>query len=242
MNAYSQRSNLDEIIDNTDLSGDELIKTLDDLAKINRWLGGAKTVISAIESLLAEHDLSRPLEVADLGCGSGDLPRAIARWCRKKNVPVSLTAVDLNKYIIRYAHAKSEDFPEIRFETMDVFSDDFKSRRFDIVVMSLFLHHFDNWKAKELLRNSFDQCRLAVVVNDLHRSPVAYHLFKPFTFLTGSTEIIRHDGLISILRGFKKEELEILTDELPAAKRSIKWKWAFRWQLTLIKGNNISAA
>lgn len=151
MNAYSQRSDLDEIIDNTDLSGDELVKTLDDLAKINRWLGGAKTVISAIESLLAEHDWSRPLEVVDLGCGSGDLPRAIARWCRKNNIPVSLTAVDLNKYIIRYAHSKSEDFPEIRFETMDVFSDDFKSRRFDIVVMSLFLHHFDNRKAKELL-------------------------------------------------------------------------------------------
>jgi ubiquinone/menaquinone biosynthesis C-methylase UbiE len=110
MNAYSQRSDLDEIIDNTDLNGDELIKTLDDLVKINRWLGGAKTVISAIESLLAEHDLSRPLEIVDLGCGSGDLPRAIVRWCRKNNVLVSVTAVDLNKSILRYAHARSEDF------------------------------------------------------------------------------------------------------------------------------------
>src|SRR5690606_22548072 len=123
------------------------------------------------------------------------------------------------KSVIHYASARSEDFPEIRFEVMDVFSDAFKRRQFDVAVMSLFLHHFDNSKAKELLRNSYNQCRLAVIVNDLHRSPIAYHLFKIFTFLTRASKITRHDGLVSILRGFRKKELETLTDELSAVKR-----------------------
>jgi len=235
MSSFLQRSNLSEILDDPGLGGDELIRNLEDIARVNRWLGGEKTLISGITPLLEQHDFSRPIEFVDLGCGSGDLPRAIVRWCRKKNISVSLTAVDFNDSIVRYANAQSKDFPEIRYETIDVFSDAFKRRRFDIVVMSLFLHHFDNRKARELLKNSYDQCRLAVVVNDLHRSPVAYHLFKLFTFVTASNHITRHDGLISILRGFRKKDLEMLINDIPVVRRNIKWKWAFRWQLTLEK-------
>jgi SAM-dependent methyltransferase len=235
MNSFSQRSNLSELLDDPTLGGDDLIKNLEDIARVNRWLGGEKALVSAIAPLLEQHDFGRPIEVVDLGCGSGDLPRAVVKWCRRKNIPVSVTAVDINDSIIRYATSQSKDFPEIRFEKIDVFSDEFKKRRFDIVVMSLFLHHFDNRKAEELLKNSYEQCRLAVVVNDLHRSPVAYHLFELFAFVTASSTITRHDGLISILRGFRKKDLERLTDEFSEAKRNIKWKWAFRWQLALEK-------
>jgi len=242
MNSFSQRSNLSEILDDPTLSGDDLIRNLEDIARINRWLGGENTLISGISTLLEQHDFSRPLEIVDLGCGSGDLPRAIVRWCRRKNIPISVTAVDVNNSIIRYANSQSKDFPEIRYEAIDVFSDEFKRRRFDIVVMSLFLHHFDNSRAQELLKNSYDQCRLAVLINDLHRSPAAYHLFKLFTFFTASNHITRHDGLVSILRGFQKNELEMLTDKFPVAKRDIKWKWAFRWQLMLKKEKEVSLA
>jgi hypothetical protein len=242
MNSFSQRSNLSELLDDPTLGGDDLIKNLEDIARVNRWLGGEKALVSAIAPLLEQHDFSRPIEFVDLGCGSGDLPRAIVRWCRKQNIPVSLTAVDFNSSIVRYANGQSKDFPEIRYETIDVFSDEFKRRRFDIVVMSLFLHHFDNRKARALLKNSYDQCRLAVVVNDLHRSPVAYHLFKLFTLVTASNHITRHDGLISILRGFRKKDLERLTNDIPEAKRNIKWKWAFRWQLTLEKEKAVPVA
>jgi 2-polyprenyl-3-methyl-5-hydroxy-6-metoxy-1,4-benzoquinol methylase len=235
MNSFSQRSNLSEIIDDTTLSGHELIKTLEDVARVNRWFGGEKTLISGIQPLLERHQFSRPVEIVDLGCGSGDLPRAIVRWCRKRNISVSVTAVDLNSFFIRYAESQSKDFPEIRFETINVFSEDFRRKKFDIVVMSLFLHHFDNQKAEELLKNSYDQCRLAVVVNDLHRRPLAYYFFKYFTLAMGATAITRHDGLVSILRGFSKRDLKMLTNGIPAAKRNIKWKWAFRWQLMLEK-------
>ena len=41
--------------------------------------------------------------------------------------------------------------------------------------------------------------------------------------------MIIEDGLISILRGFKREELESFSNILQV-KPQIKWKWAFRYQ------------
>ena len=41
--------------------------------------------------------------------------------------------------------------------------------------------------------------------------------------------MIIEDGLTSILRGFKREELESFSNILQV-KPQIKWKWAFRYQ------------
>ena len=40
----------------------------------------------------------------------------------------------------------------------------------------------------------------------------------------------RKDGLVSILRGFNKTELEQFSKELHFKNYSIEWKWAFRYQ------------
>jgi hypothetical protein len=45
----------------------------------------------------------------------------------------------------------------------------------------------------------------------------------------------RQDGLISILRGFKKEELLRFSEKLNFKKYKIQWKWAFRYQWIISK-------
>ncbi|MGA8854263.1 MAG: methyltransferase, partial [Christiangramia sp.] len=73
-------------------------------------------------------------------------------------------------------------------------------------------------------------------INDLQRSKAAYVLFKAFCAVFVHNEIARKDGLISILRGFKKNDINKLSEEIKAAKHEIKWKWAFRYQW-IIKTN-----
>jgi heme/copper-type cytochrome/quinol oxidase subunit 2 len=46
----------------------------------------------------------------------------------------------------------------------------------------------------------------------------------------------REDGLVSILRGFKKEELVAFSKQLQLNNFAIQWKWAFRYQW-IIKTN-----
>lgn len=68
------------------------------------------------------------------------------------------------------------------------------------------------------------------MINDLERSALAYRLFQALCFVFGLNHMSKEDGLVSILRGFKREDLEKYTKELNFNYSSIKWKWAFRYQ------------
>jgi hypothetical protein len=45
----------------------------------------------------------------------------------------------------------------------------------------------------------------------------------------------KEDGLTSILRGFKKEELIAFSKNLKLDNYTIAWKWAFRYQWIIYK-------
>ncbi|RZK55789.1 MAG: methyltransferase, partial [Pedobacter sp.] len=62
------------------------------------------------------------------------------------------------------------------------------------------------------------------------RNKMAYYLFKALCFVFGLNDMSREDGLVSILRGFKKADLLAYSKALKLKYFSIKWKWAFRYQ------------
>ena len=141
--------------------------------------------------------------------------------------------IDANPDAIEYANELSEQYPELSFEAIDIFSDEFKKVEFDIVLCTLFAHHFKDDELKELLKSLVDQASLGVVINDLHRHRLAYYLFKLIGLFV-SNKMVREDGLTSILRAFKRKDLEKMTQDIKA-KASIQWKWAFRYQWILTK-------
>ena len=46
--------------------------------------------------------------------------------------------------------------------------------------------------------------------------------------------MIIHDGLISVLRGFKRKDLNRISEKINV-KPQISWKWAFRFQWIIQK-------
>ncbi len=66
------------------------------------------------------------------------------------------------------------------------------------------------------------------MVNDLQRSTLAFGLFKLLGIVISNAMIVQ-DGLTSILRAFKREELYDISRTLNL-KSQIRWKWAFRYQ------------
>ena len=76
--------------------------------------------------------------------------------------------------------------------------------------------------------------QVGVIINDLHRSKIAYLLFRLFSRIFIKSHVAKNDGLVSIASGFKKEELKIFAQQLKLAHSEITWKWAFRY-LWLIK-------
>lgn len=222
------RSKESEIMDSFELQGEGLVKTLKDLERINRLLGGNKITLQGIEKLgVSRNNITR---IADIGCGNGAMLREIAKWGRKNKLKLELIGIDANPYTVEIAVEQSRDFPEISFKTQNIFSDEFKENLYDIFLCSLTLHHFKNPEIKKLLRVLMKQAKRGIVINDLQRSKRAYYLFRLFCVFFVKNNIAKTDGLISILRGFKQQELNELGQELALKNQHIKWCWAFRYR------------
>lgn len=215
-------------MDDFDMSGELLRDTLDKLGSINKWLGGNRITINGLEELLRNQPKEKQYTIIDLGCGHGDILRLIAEFGRRKNYQFKLIGIDANRDAIEYARELSGGFPEISYISIDIFSEEFLQMKYDIALSTLFLHHFDENEIRILLKDISKTANLGIVINDLHRHWLAFILFKILGLFI-SNHMIVQDGLTSILRSFKRKELETFSKELNL-KSQIGWKWAFRYQ------------
>jgi 2-polyprenyl-3-methyl-5-hydroxy-6-metoxy-1,4-benzoquinol methylase len=214
------RTDKEELMDDFSIGGDLLRDTLDKLENINRWLGGNLMTVKSLKKVLKNHPKEQELIIADIGCGHGDILRDVAKFGRKNGYKMKLIGMDANPTAIAYANELSADFPELSFK-----------RKFDVVLATLFLHHFKEVQLVSFLENTLKQTKIAVVVNDLHRHKLAYYLFMLLSVFIKNKMIIE-DGLTSVLRGFKRNDLEIISKKIKV-KAQISWKWAFRFQWIL---------
>ena len=225
------RTDKEELMDDFSIGGDLLRDTLDKLENINRWLGGNLMTVKALKKVLKNHPKEQELTIADIGCGHGDILRDVAKFGRKNGYKMKLIGMDANPTAIAYANELSTEFPELSFKTEDIFSEAFKNRKFDVVLATLFLHHFKEAQLTSFLGNTLKQTKIGIVVNDLHRHKLAYYLFMLLSVFIKNNMIIE-DGLTSVLRGFKRNELAHISKKLKV-KPQIYWKWAFRFQWIL---------
>lgn len=229
----SNRSSEKEIMDDFTMKGVLFRDTLDKLEIINRFLGGNKVTINGLKELLKNQSKNKIITIADLGCGHGDILRDIAKFGRKNNYTFRLIGIDANIAAIAYAKELSKEYSELSFKAIDIFSEDFKKQSYDIVLCTLFLHHFKNNELISFLKTTIEKATIGVVVNDLHRHKLAYYLFKLIGFFV-KNKMIREDGLTSILRAFKKKDIENISKQIKVYF-SVQWKWAFRYLWILKK-------
>jgi 2-polyprenyl-3-methyl-5-hydroxy-6-metoxy-1,4-benzoquinol methylase len=218
-----------EIMDDFSLQGEELREALDQIARINQLLGGNKVTLEGIKKVLPSNK-TETITIADIGCGNGDMLRMLSDFAQKNELDFKLIGIDANEFTINYAKKLSVAYPNIDYQCVDIFSEDFKTLKFDIIVCTLTLHHFTNEQILNIITTFRDNAKTGIIINDLHRSKLAYRLFELICFIFKLNRMSRQDGLISILRGFKKNELEEFSKKLNLKNYNINWKWAFRYQ------------
>ena len=179
---------------------------LDQIALLNKVLGGNTLTIDGLQKLIKTKSDDQPIHIIDLGCGNGDMLRAIANYGRKKKHIFKLTGIDINQATVNHAKALSQNYPEIEFARIDFFSNEFKELKFDIALATLVAHHLSNDDIIMWLKTVLDLTTIGIVINDLQRSSVAYYLYKLFGVFVKNKHA-RQDGLVSILRGFKNMNL-----------------------------------
>ena len=234
VNTKSRTSN-PEIMDDFNMEGDELKDALDKISKINRMLGGNKLTLDGVKQLLKNNDKSNEITIVDVGCGNGDMLRNLANYGEKTNIKLKLIGIDANNFTINYATQLSSNYKNIEYRCQDIFDKSFSDLKYDIVLCTLTLHHFNKEEIINLLKVFNDNSSIGIVINDLQRSSIAYRLFQLLCAVFRLNTMTREDGLTSILRGFKKQELIDFSEKLNLKKYKINWRWAFRYQWIISK-------
>lgn len=230
-------------MDDFTITDDRLSDALDDLRKVNRLLGGYATVMAPLHPYLRAHarSLRRPVRILDVGTGIGDIPEYIVRWADRHKLYVRIIGIDANPATVAYANAaldKRLSGPlreRIRIEVADALALPYGPGDFDVAMSSMFMHHLDTATAIEHVRTLARVASGGLIVNDLHRHPLAYHAFRVMAPFMSKSPMFRHDGSISVLRGFRRSELKEIAVRAGLQRFRITWHWAFRWCLTTLE-------
>ncbi len=226
------RSSQEELLDLEEHSLDQIDIIYDNMNKINRWLGGDKPTISALKRKVKSIDKDEIL-IIDVGSGGGGMCRNASDLLMRMKRKHRVVGLDINDDSLKIARNNSTDYKHVSFEKIDIFSEQFTELKPDIILSTLTFHHLKNEEIIQLLNNCFKKHNPILIVNDLHRSRFAFHLFKLLGFVISFHYVNRVDGLISILRAFKRRDLEKLDKQIKTTfkgiESSIKWRFAFRW-------------
>src|SRR6267154_861221 len=197
--SFSKRSTAMEIMDDLEFHDDVVFQTLRELDCINQWLGGNAVTLNGLEKFWKTMPNEQSISIADLGCGSGEMLRLIAKKARHQNKNVDLTGIDANPHIVGYAQTHSRDFNTIHFEALNIFSEEFNAQNFDLIIATLFLHHFSDDELINLFISLKKQARIGIIVNDIHRHPLAYYSIKWLTFLFSRSSMVKYDASLFLL-------------------------------------------
>lgn len=193
-----------ELLDQKCGSSREVEKSLRDIARINKYLGGSRVVENALWPLLQDR---KEATILDIGTGSADIPRALVKAGRKRGVKLTIFAADLLERHLQIARRDCEGFPTIFPLGADAFSLPLRDKSVDVVTASLFLHHFRPPQIISLLREFERVSRLGFIANDQIRDLVPLAFFRLSAPIFARSYLTRYDGAASILRAYTAPEM-----------------------------------
>ena len=175
-------------------------RSLRDIRRANTILGGAHAVLA--EFLRVLPSLGRDVSLLDVGTGLADIPMRAQRQALRRGVRLTTFGVDQAESLASACAAVLEGSTcgDARFLP-------FADHSVDVVICSQVLHHFEDDEIIVVLRELQRVARRAVIVSDLRRSWVAVAGFWLVTWLLGFHAVSRHDGAVSVLRGFTNRDL-----------------------------------
>ncbi len=208
---------------------DELRRTFRDLDRVHRWLGGRLDLQRVVARLVPA---STAATVLDVGCGDGSAARALARWGARAGRRLRVTGVDGNLQTLTLAGVPGpgvETDPPPAFLAGDARTLPFADRTFDIVLISLTLHHFHGESLIRVVHELARVARRALVVNELHRNWVHYAGAQILAATVWRrSRLTRHDAPLSVRQGFTPAELARALDVPALAPARVRMRFLHR--------------
>jgi ubiquinone/menaquinone biosynthesis C-methylase UbiE len=237
LDRFKQRSHRLEHIDTGNYTADEYDDCIGELQLVNRWIGDVHSLKATVLREIAAQRL-KSFSILDIGAGSGELLRVAVRWARQTQRQLRAVGLDMNERMTESIVEESERFDEISSVRGDALRLPFADAEFDYVICSLFTHHLLDEQVVQVLGEMSRVAKRRIFVIDLHRHPVAYFLYTTVGKIILHNRLVRHDGALSILRGFKRDELLELAQR--AGLRDVWVERHFPYRLVLSAAANVS--
>jgi SAM-dependent methyltransferase len=215
------RENSPELLDEHDAPRAEMERSLRDLRRINRFLGGIPIYRRVVRRLLGRLDAATVLE---LGAGTADLLDAL---------PPSMKTIALDFKIDHLLYLRSGS--RAKRVVGDAAQLPFRDRSVDVVTSAHFFHHFTPEENAAILGDAMRVARVGVALNDTprHYAPLLFMKLAGALRLVG--RITAFDGPASVRRGYTPAEALAVAERVPASRRSVFTAFPFRFGLLLWK-------
>jgi SAM-dependent methyltransferase len=204
-------------------------RSLADVARSNILFGGTRAVVAEIRSALKQvPPRSSDLTLLDVGTGAGDIPQRIERAVRDQGVHLATIGLDASEALVTAARAELDG--AIRGDALAL---PVATRGVDIAICSQVLHHFPDDEAVRVIRELDRVARVRVIISDIRRSWMAAGGIWMASFPLRFHPVSRHDGVVSVMRGFTPGELsELVTAAIgraPTVRRRIGFRVTASW-------------
>ena len=223
---FLKRSSTQEMMDDFSINDERIKDAIGELHTINRFLGGINVTKKGIEYFL--YDTASPVKVLDIGGGGSDILCDL-----DDEFNLNISSLDLNKYSCHYQKSLH---PEHKVLCADALNLPVKERTFDIIHVSLFLHHFSEEEIIRMLKYFLMISRKGIIINDLRRNILAYTGIRFLAALFSRSIFVKNDGPLSVWRAFTRRELVKLLSRAGINNYTINRMWAFRF-LVVIPGD-----
>jgi len=197
---------LTEKMDQPDCDQSLLFNTYRQFKTINRLISGWQRIYKKqIKPTFS--DTSKNYSILDIGCGGGDIIELLNRLTKKDGLNVRFTGIEPDERAIHFlSNGKSASNVFFKKATSAELAE--RNELFDIVISNHLLHHLSRLEIKRLCRDAEKLTKQKVIFSDIERSDFGYAAFKLAATPLFRNSFIVEDGLTSIKRSFRKEELK----------------------------------
>ena len=203
----------------------ELVRrSLADVARANFLFGGTRAVIREIDDVLRrQRPRASAMTLLDVGTGAADIPVRAALLARKRGV--ALTTIGLDESEALASAGRDLLSASVRGDALAL---PFATGSVDVVTCSQVLHHFPDERAGEVIRELDRVARVRVIISDLRRSWLAAAGIWIASFPLLFHPVSRHDGVVSVMRGYTPDELSRLVVAAVRRPPSVRRRIGFR--------------
>ena len=210
-----------EILDNPRVDPDLMRRSMRDVERANVLFGGRRAALAELGVALG--NAKGKLTMLDVGTGRGDIPASAVDLAKSMGIALRTIGIDMSLPLVTGVRNGNDQV--LRGDALAL---PFRDASIDIVMASQVLHHFTEESALALIAEMNRVARSSVVISDLRRSLIAAAGLWLGSFPLGFHPVSRHDGVVSVMRGFLPIELADLVERATGLRPQVYRRLGFR--------------